>query len=371
VGSLVDHGAPLPAPAILVVVAAPGLRSTIAAVLTNGGYRCEQAGDVTEAVDALARASRFTVAICDLDLEDHGSLIDRIRREYPGTAIATVRGGVDGRRADVPDPLSHLSDPRNPRRLLTGVMTAIRHHADVRADEDRQHLMRAVVESQIEQLGALAPELAATRCATLARLALAIDARHAEPNDHVDRLTLLVTRIAQRLGLPAHEVSKLAAAAPLHDLGKLAIPASLLAKPGRFTAEERRAMERHAELGHAMLAGTGDEVLELAATIAWTHHERWNGCGYPRGLRGEQTPLPGRIVGIATVFDALTSDRIYRRALPVAEALQVIRGGSGTDFDPAVAAALIAVVDKPGERADPRAEPPQAIAPDRPAPQHA
>ena len=344
------------APTVLVIVGEPQLRGEMAQMLARGGYRCEEAANSDAAMASMAGTRRIAVAICDLELADAGALMDRIRAEYPATAVATVcsSGGCcpHGSPSEVPDLLCHLPDPRSPRRLLTGVMTAIHHHSQRHVDERRQHLVRSEIEIQIEQLGALTPDLAVDRFATLARLALATDSRHAEPNDHIDRLSLLVARLARRLGFPENEVTMFAAAAPLHDLGKLALPASLLAKPGPFTAEERRQMQDHAELGHALLAGTGDELLDLAATIAWTHHERWDGSGYPRRLRGDQTPIAGRIVGVATVFDALTSERVYRRALPLAEALQVIRGGSDSDFDPAVAGALVAVITEPEELAD-------------------
>ena len=129
-------------------------------------------------------------------------------------------------------------------------------------------------------------------------------------------------------------------AAPLHDVGKIAVPSDILRKPGPLTPVERREVERHAEAGRRLLAGSGNELLELAATVAWTHHENWDGSGYPRGLAEEAIPLAGRIVAVADVFDALTSIRPYRPPISEAEAYEHLDSESGRKFDPAAIAAL-------------------------------
>ncbi len=123
---------------------------------------------------------------------------------------------------------------------------------------------------------------------------------------------------------------------PLHDIGKIAISERILRKPGALTENERRQMERHTDVGHELLAGSGNDLLELAATVAWTHHERWDGTGYPRRLAGEAIPLAGRIVAVADVFDALTNDRSYRGAWSRADALAYLQLERGDAFDPAV-----------------------------------
>ena len=129
-------------------------------------------------------------------------------------------------------------------------------------------------------------------------------------------------------------------ASPLHDIGKIAISEAILRKPASLTDAERREMERHAEVGHTLLAGSGNELLELAATIAWTHHENWDGSGYPSGLAGEDIPLAGRIVAVADVFDALTTNRPYRRAWNEDDAFAYVEQESGQKFDPDLVEAL-------------------------------
>ncbi len=123
-------------------------------------------------------------------------------------------------------------------------------------------------------------------------------------------------------------------ASQLHDVGKVAIPDNILLKHGKLTPEEFEAMKGHAETGFQMLSGAASEVVQLGALIARTHHERWDGSGYPRGLAGEDIPPEGRIAAIADVFDALTSDRVYRPAFPVKSAVEMMRAERGQHFDP-------------------------------------
>ncbi len=147
--------------------------------------------------------------------------------------------------------------------------------------------------------------------------------------------------LAERLGLPVDRCELLRLASPLHDIGKIAIPDRVLLKPGALTDDERRQMEEHAELGHQLLAGSGQELLELAAVVALTHHERPDGRGYPYGLTGDDIPLEGRITAVADVFDALMSDRVYRPALSLDDTLKLLREGRGTQFDSRVLDALL------------------------------
>jgi response regulator RpfG family c-di-GMP phosphodiesterase len=180
---------------------------------------------------------------------------------------------------------------------------------------------------------------------TIRRLSRAIEARNRETGWHVERMSRYAALIANRVGLDGERCELIRIAAPLHDIGKIAVPDSVLLKPGRLTMEERAVMETHAELGHQMLGGSGEDLLELAAKIAWTHHERVDGHGYPRGLRGDGVPVEGQIAAVADVFDALISDRVYRQAFSVDEAVEVLRLGRGTHFEPAVVDAFLDAMD--------------------------
>ncbi len=168
----------------------------------------------------------------------------------------------------------------------------------------------------------------------------------AETGAHVNRMAAIAALLGEGMGLGPEQVLLLRAAAPMHDVGKIATPDEILRKPGPLTDEEREEMQRHTTVGHEILAGSDSELLQMAARIALTHHERYDGSGYPRGLRGEEIPIEGRIVAVADVFDALLSDRSYRPAMSVEEATDVIRNGSGTHFDSEIAELLLDHLDQ-------------------------
>ncbi|MHB8234155.1 MAG: HD-GYP domain-containing protein [Solirubrobacteraceae bacterium] len=186
-------------------------------------------------------------------------------------------------------------------------------------------------------------ELDDARAETLRQLAIAAEYRDDETYQHTERVGHVASRLALGLGLPAGQVTLLRRAAPLHDVGKLAIPDCILLKPGKLTDEEFEVMKTHAELGARLLSSGSSRVLQTAAVIASTHHERWDGKGYPKGLRGDAIPLVGRIVAVADVFDALTHDRPYKEAWSVESACAEIERSAGSQFDPRVVAAFLAM----------------------------
>ncbi len=184
-------------------------------------------------------------------------------------------------------------------------------------------------------------ELTASRQETVERLAKALELHDEETGRHVNRMASIAAFLAGQVGLDRARVQLLRTAAPMHDVGKVATPDGVLRKRGPLTPAERKEMERHTTVGYEILADSESELLQLAATIALTHHERFDGAGYPRGLAGEQIPIAGRITAVADVFDALLSDRCYRSALSVDEAVAVIKEGRGTHFDPRIVDALL------------------------------
>jgi putative two-component system response regulator len=178
------------------------------------------------------------------------------------------------------------------------------------------------------------PELSSALADAVSILARAVESRDLVTGDHVDRMSAYCALIGAEIGLPAEEQRTLALAARLHDVGTLAVPDRLLLKGGALSEHELWVMQSHCQAGHAMLSESSSPLLRLAAEIALTHHEWWDGCGYPRGLRGEDIPLAGRIAAIADVFDALTSERPYRAPLGFDEAVEVMRKERGSHFDP-------------------------------------
>jgi putative two-component system response regulator len=184
-------------------------------------------------------------------------------------------------------------------------------------------------------------ELRQTRLQIVQRLGLAAEYKDNETGLHVIRMSHYAQALALAAGFSPAAAEDLLHAAPMHDVGKIGIPDAILRKPGRLDDEELVVMRRHAEIGAHIIGEHPSGLLHMAHKIALTHHEKWDGSGYPRGLRGEDIPLEGRIVAIADVFDALTSKRPYKEAWPVEQALQALREGAGSHFDPALVALFI------------------------------
>lgn len=185
-------------------------------------------------------------------------------------------------------------------------------------------------------------ELDSARLETLERLAIASDFRDDATGKHARRVGQMAAQLAAELGVPGDLVELYRWAAPLHDVGKLGVPDSVLLKPGKLTPVEFDVMKRHTEVGASILSGSSAPVLQLAETIALTHHERWDGGGY-MGLKGEEIPLCGRITAVADVFDALSHERPYKHAWTLDESLAEIRSLRGKAFDPRVAEAFLAL----------------------------
>jgi PAS domain S-box-containing protein len=176
---------------------------------------------------------------------------------------------------------------------------------------------------------------------TIRRLSRAAEFRDDDTGTHTERVSRFCALIAARLGLDRDHSDQLRIASPMHDVGKIGVADAILRKPGPLDAAERAAMQLHTEIGRSILAGSGAELLERAATIAWTHHERFDGNGYPRGLTDEAIPLDGRIVAVADVFDALTTNRVYRPAYSHEQAFAIMRAERGRHFDPRVLDAFL------------------------------
>ena len=239
-----------------------------------------------------------------------------------------------------------------------------RHYASyVRTREGNESLLymafeQAVTEEQRELLGLFAANVAltyekllqreeaeATQAAIIAILGEALERRSAASGGHVSRVGAIAALLAEALDMPAGGVRQLRQAAPLHDIGHAGIPDAILNTPGPLDAGQRRQMQTHSDIGWRMLGASPQPVLQLAARIAHEHHERWDGAGYPQGLSGAEISLPARITALADFVDAMVSPRCYRPAHTLEQALQAVREGSGSQFDPALAGLLLQQAD--------------------------
>jgi putative two-component system response regulator len=194
---------------------------------------------------------------------------------------------------------------------------------------------------------------------TLARLAAAAEYRDDDTGKHTRRVGDLAGRLAEALDLPGDLPRLIRLAAPLHDVGKIGIPDAILLKPGRLTEEEFEQMKRHTTIGAEMLSGGTSAQLALAKEIAGTHHERWDGTGYPAGVAGEAIPIAGRIVAVADVFDALTHARPYKQPWSPEEALAELDRQRGRQFDPEVIDAFFSLLRNPEHTTEVMAQPSQ------------
>lgn len=189
----------------------------------------------------------------------------------------------------------------------------------------------------------LRQEVAHAELEIIERLGHAVESRDEETGDHIDRIGGLAHRLGLAAGLDGPTAERLRRASAMHDVGKVAIPDSILRKPGRLTDEERAVMQTHTTIGASLLSGSRSPLVQMAEVIALTHHEKWNGTGYPAGLAGEDIPLVGRITAVCDVFDALVSPRVYKNAWPVEDALAEIEKEAGQHFDPELAVLFVAL----------------------------
>jgi putative two-component system response regulator len=190
-----------------------------------------------------------------------------------------------------------------------------------------------------------AEELKKTHLQLIQRLGRAAEYKDNETGMHVMRMSHISKILALALGFNEDFADKLLQAAPMHDIGKIGIPDHILLKPGRLDDEEMRIMQQHPLIGAEILANTNSELIKLAHSVALHHHEKWDGTGYPAGIKGEAIPIEGRIVAVADVFDALTNKRPYKEAWPVDKTMDFFKEQRGKHFDPSIVDALVRELD--------------------------
>jgi ribonuclease P protein subunit RPR2 len=223
-----------------------------------------------------------------------------------------------------------------------------RHERESAAQERQLERYAADLRETFKQERARSQELRRSYMATVRALSNAVEARDAYTGKHAERVAAYGLEISRSLGLELSEEPEIEFGFLLHDIGKVAIPDAILYKPGRLTDKERALMEQHPVIGSEIVRGI--EFLGEAAKVVRSHHERWDGHGYPDGLRGEQIPLAARVFAVADVLDALTTDRPYRPASSLREGRETIAAGAGTHFDPQVIEAFNEIEDQTLDR---------------------
>jgi putative two-component system response regulator len=290
---------------------------------------------------AEAHAGEIGIVITDYEMPGMNGIdfIQAVRR-IPGLAnVPTVMITAFDQRslrrealeAGATDFLGKPADPFEIRARVTNLLALSTAHR-----VQREHA--AQLTREVAAAVALVEEREREILSTLMRAA---ENRDSETGDHIARVSAYTGLIAEALGLAPADCRLLSLAAAMHDVGKIAIPDAILLKPGPLTTEERREMELHAERGRRILGGSASPVMKLAAEIAASHHERWDGKGYPYGLKGDAIPLSGRMVAVADVFDALTTERPYKQAWLPEKAHAHLVENAGAHFDPRVVEAFL------------------------------
>ncbi|MEA2451610.1 MAG: cyclic di-GMP phosphodiesterase [Actinomycetota bacterium] len=314
-------------------------------VLSAGGYDCSTAISAEEAKEKL-KDEEFALILSDVEMPGSSGidLLEEVARSYRDTATLMVTGVDD---ADLANRALHMGaygyviKPFEANEILINVTNALRRRQLEIENRNHRERLEDLVKERTQELWKAIQELEQahetlrhSREETIHRLAIAAEFRDDETQRHTERMSRYCELIARLAGKDDRDCDLIRSASVMHDVGKIGVPDSILLKAGPLDAEEAEIMRSHCEIGHKILSGSDWELLNLAALIALTHHEHLDGSGYPRGLKGDEIPFEGRVAAIADVFDALVSNRVYRKAFSLGEALEMMRAGRGTHFDP-------------------------------------
>jgi putative nucleotidyltransferase with HDIG domain len=329
----------MPVERILVVDDEETIREIVSSMLTHANYKCRQAASGLEAIALLDSGEEFELMLSDLmmaDLDGIG-LLERTKERFPdmpvvmvtavhdiSVALAAIRNGA----------YDYLLKPFEREQLLATVRRAMENRRLKLENRAYQTNLETLVAARTEQLRKAMVELERSYDITLEALGDALDLKDRETEGHSRRVTAFTIAIARAMGLTADQIRVIARGAFLHDIGKMAIPDAILNKPGALTPDEVGIMREHSYHGYQIVKKI--PFLQEAAEIVYAHQERFDGSGYPRGLKGEQIPLGARMFAVADTLDAITSDRPYRPAQTLTAAREEIQRWAGRQFDPEV-----------------------------------
>ena len=325
-------------PRLLIVDDEEPVRRLLAGWLEAEGYSCSEARTAEEAWERIA-AQDFALALCDLRMPGKSGieLLETIKQSSPHTAVVVVTGVDDadtGKRVTKLGAYGYIVKPAGRSEIVVSVANALGRR--------RLELLMAAHQRQLtEMVRRQTDSIRTSREEITLRLTAAQQYRHDELGTHVRRISLGASVLARKMNWPHEDCEMMRLAAPMHDIGKIGVPDSILLKQAKLTEEEFETMKSHTTIGGQILGGSNIPLLNLACDVAMRHHERWDGEGYPDGISGEDIPEAARIVAVLDVHDALTHDRVYRRAMPEEKALQLMREEETGHFDPRVLEAFL------------------------------
>ena len=314
----------------------------ILADLLSADYDCSRAGSAEEALTRL-REDVFQLVISDITMPGMSGLdmIPHVKELAPDTVVVmisgmqTVESAISALRVGAFD---YLMKPFDLRQVEAVVKRALEHHDLVVAKQRYENHLEELVEQRTAELDRALNSLEGAYRSTLKALTAALETRDSETHGHSERVVSYSLRLGREYGLSSAEMKSLEFGSLLHDIGKIGVPDSILRKPAKLTDEEWVRMREHPLHGQQILRGI--EFLQGAARVVAQHHEKWDGTGYPLGLRNEEIDICARIFAVADAFDAITSDRVYRRGKPYEAAAQELDDWAGRQFDPKVVEAF-------------------------------
>ena len=346
-----------PLGSILIVDDEAQLQRTAMRMLEAAGYDVRSAVSVEEAL-AKFRERGVDLVITDMNMPGRSGLelIEELRSLQPDVATMMLTGVDDRELAEKALNLGaygYIIKPFERNEFLIATSNALRRRQLELENRDYRESLEEKVRTRTSELWTALQtverreqDLRMSREDTIERLSIAAEFRDDETAFHIKRMSRFCGLLSHWAGLDRERSELVRIASIMHDVGKIGIPDSILLKPDKLTPNEYALMQQHAEFGHRILSGSESELLDLAATIALTHHERWDGSGYPRGLKQEEILLEGRIAAVADVFDALTSNRVYRKAFGLPEAIKIMKEGRGSHFDAEVLDLFLAHLDE-------------------------
>ncbi|HVU72008.1 MAG TPA: HD domain-containing phosphohydrolase [Mycobacteriales bacterium] len=323
---------------ILVVDDEEAIRRVLTRMLEREGYSCRTAEDGAACRAALAEQP-VDLVLCDVNMpgENGFDVLAHMASNHPDTAVIMVTAYSDEAAAG-PASLyradGYILKPFERSEILVNVASALRRRQRQTTVEQTAAQQGAALADAIIELDRAGAALKASDAEAVRRLAGVAEWRDSTTGRHLERMSIGAAHLAHLAGLDPEHCELLEAASVLHDIGKVAIPDAILQKPGKLTDEERTIMQTHAAIGAQMLAGSDSPLLRMGALIAETHHERYDGTGYPHRIAADDIPIEGRIVAIADVYDALRSERQYKPAFTQEEAVQILLDSRGTHLDP-------------------------------------